>query len=265
MNIYIILCTVSYKAFSTGNQWRDEGKYKFQHLKEEILESGYVLMKNYNRDILIKAKQYQQTVRAKQAIYHYKGYDGILEMRKDLHAQYKFDYGYTMELYHIMSLICYTDFSQLCTEWTSTFRQIYIGESQESINLRQKCYYHLSKSLYEMVQYFGVACHGKLDFVNERGESEETSGIYVSWVDEMGPFFCGMSVQMPLPSFNINLNSPTSTSRAKEVAFRFSGEDGILITFNNNGLHENDRTAFFDASWLSRYKEEEEVYVILSS
>ena len=252
---------MTYNAFSTGSQWTDTRNHKFKSLKEEIIESGYVSFKNYRRDILAKAMEYQQTVRAKQAIYHYKGYQGILELREE--EKHPLKYGATMTLNHIISLICYTDFSELCTAWTSSFRQIYLGESKESMELRQRGYYYLSKYLYEMVQYFGVACHGKLSFENDRGVSSDdsSSGIHVSWVDEIGPFFCGMSIQMPLPSFNIKLNSPTSTSRAKEVAIRFSGEDGILITFNNNGLHENDRTAFCDASWLSRYKEEEEVYV----
>ena len=105
-----------------------------------------------------------------------------------------------------------------------------------------------------MVQYFGVYCHGKVH--------PETL-FYASWCDESGPFFCGMSHKMSFPSFNVKLNSPTSTSLHKEIAFRFSGEDGILIQFNNTGLNLNHRTAFFDAGWLSRYKEEDEMYVFL--
>ena len=128
--------TATYSSFNTGQKWLDFKQNKWSDLKQEITESGFVSIKSYQQDILLKAAQYKTTQRAKQAIYHYKGYDGILEMREDLHNQYTFNYGETMELYHIMALICYTDFSQLCTEWTSTFRQIYIGESQESINMR---------------------------------------------------------------------------------------------------------------------------------
>ena len=46
---------------------------------------------------------------------------------------------------------------------------------------------------------------------------------------ESGPFYCGMSRVMPLPSFNINLYSPTSTSIHQEVAIKFADEAGIII------------------------------------
>ena len=112
-----------------------------------------------------------------------------------------------------------------------------------------------------MIHYFGAYCHGKYDkarsgFVNRRR-------IYVSWCDETGQFFTGMSQIMTFPSFNIKLNSPTSTSRHLEVALHFSDEDGVVVRFNNNGLQNNDRTACFDASWISCYKEEDEMYVVI--
>ena len=86
--------------------------------------------------------------------------------------------------------------------------------------------------------------------------------MYVSWCDDKGPFFCGLSYQMPFPSFKINFNSPTSTSRSREVANLFADNDGMVITFNNTGLQSIDRTAFFDASWISKYKEEQEWSVL---
>ena len=109
------------------------------------MESGYVNLKNYNQNILVKAKEYESTMRAKQTIFHYKGYDGILEMRGGDHP---IRYGDVMSLSHLISLICYTDFSDLCTAWTSTFRQIVVGESRQSMDLRLMCYHHLSKYLY---------------------------------------------------------------------------------------------------------------------
>ena len=105
-----------------------------------------------------------------------------------------------------------------------------------------------------MVQYFGVYCHGV-------GYLDNTIK-YISWCDVSGPFFCGMNNKMPFPSFNIPLKAPTSTSRHREVALRFSGEKGILIQFNNTGLENNHKTGLFDASWISRYKEEDEMQVL---
>ena len=256
-----------YNSFSTGEPWSDSNIGRYNTLKEEILESRLVSIQTYQQDILFKARQYQTTQRGKQAIYHYEAHAGILEMRGDgldpldpfykieqdkrakaRRDQHPFEYGDTMSINHLIAIICYTDFTELCTKWTSTFRSIYFGESQQSMKLRQEQFYHLSKYLYQIVQYFGEYCHGiKYGF-----------GVY-SWSDVDGPFFCGMNRKMPFNSFNIKLNGPTSTSRHREVALRFSGEQGILIQFNNSGLKKNHRVGLFDASWISRFKEEDEV------
>ena len=218
------------------------------------MDNEYISRTHY-RQILEKAKVYKETVRARQAIYQYDGFDGILEMRKLNELQY----GDIMTLAHLMSIICYTDYSELCTAWTASFRQTFIGESQKSMEHRQKSYYYLSKYLYQVVNYFGVACHGEWQVVKQNlGHSES---IYISWAEDIGPFYCGMNQSMPFPSFSIKLNSPTSTSREQTVAARFADETGILIQFNNNGLLMNDRTSFFDSKWISKFSEEEEVYV----
>lgn len=230
------------------------GKYK--DIKEEILNSGHVTKKNFDDQILTKSKEYQGTQRGKQAIYKYKGFEGILEMRKEKGVDHPFSYGDIMSVNHLIAIICYTDYTDLCTAWTATFRPSFIGESQSSIQERQRSYYHLSKNLYQIVNYFGVYCHGQED--KQTRQMNESEGFYVSWCDDSGPFYCGMSRTMPFPSFNIDLNSPTSTSQAIEVATRFSGSNGVIITFNNNGLHDNDRTAFFDARWISHFPEEQE-------
>eukprot|EP01084_Bolivina_argentea_P091116 164061_1 len=74
-----------------------------------------------------------------------------------------------------------------------------------------------------------------------------------------GPFYTGMSFIMVVPEFNIRLCSPTSTSKHIEVTTRFSGEKGIIITFNNNGANYPARyLRFLDCSWVSKFKEEDE-------
>ena len=72
----------------------------------------------------------------------------------------------------------------------------------------------------------------------------------------VGPFYCGLSFVAAFPHTYINLRSPTSTSRHKEVAIKFTGDAaGIIIEFDNNDrkLHG------FDCSWISQFKEESEV------
>lgn len=245
---------MSYNAFSTGSPWKTDMKQKYESIKEELLNNEYITQKIYD-NIMSKAKEYHKTTRARQQIYEYEGYKGILDIRETAYGRnHPFEYGDIMELHHLISIICYTDYSDLCTAWTATFRSIYFGETQESIQQRHASYHFLSKYLYQLIQYFGYFCHSQID--------KETN-IEVTFSDISGPFYCGMNRKMNFPSFSITLNSPTSTSRCKGVAQRFSGEKGVIITFNNNGLANIVKTAFFDASWLSRFKEEEEVYVYL--
>ena len=75
----------------------------------------------------------------------------------------------------------------------------------------------------------------------------------------LGPFYCGMSMVMNMPSFAIKLSSPTSTSKQISVATKFSGMSGILVEFwNFKG--DASRVRGMDVSAISRFKEEDERY-----
>ena len=73
----------------------------------------------------------------------------------------------------------------------------------------------------------------------------------------LGPFYCGMSSVMTIPQFTMQLFSPTSTSCHIEVAMKFSGDNGIIIQFDNEGGMATGMEGL-DVSWISRYKEEDE-------
>ncbi len=49
-----------------------------------------------------------------------------------------------------------------------------------------------------------------------------------------GPFFSGVSVVLNLSEFSIGFNTPTSTSKTIEVAWRFAGSGGMVITVGND-------------------------------
>ena len=254
--------TVQHKSFSTGIPFVYHSKSitdpeahslvlekgKYANIKDEILNTNCENLGSHKlyEQIWTKASEYIKTKRAKLPISKYKGWDGIMEMRNL--PNNLLDYGDIMTIEHLICIITYCDYSKVCTKWSATFRPIHFGEPIESIKQRHMAFYNLSKHLYQLVHYFGAQCHGKT-----------YQKKYLTYCDDEGPFFCGIDPVMCLPSFNIKLNSPTSTSRAKETALNFAGEAGMLIQFNNNGVQLNDRTAMFDASWISRYKEEEEV------
>eukprot|EP01083_Nonionella_stella_P290816 989513_1 len=73
-----------------------------------------------------------------------------------------------------------------------------------------------------------------------------------------GPFFCGMAGVMSMASFCMRLCSSTSTSKQIEVAMKFSGKRGIVLQMDNPILYQYMYLHGFNASWISRYKTEDE-------
>ena len=141
---------------------------------------------------------------------------------------------------NLVSIALYTDYTNLSSDFTSTFRRKWQFESIEQVKRRNGRYWWWSKALRETLLVYG-----------ERGK----------FGDLKGPFYTGMSRVMNLPQFNIRLNSPTSTSVQMAVAMRFSGHTGMILQFENeNGRAKH--THGFDCSWLSRFKEEDERYTI---
>ena len=101
----------------------------------------------------------------------------------------------------------------------------------------------MSKTLRETVEIFG-GCSYKYS----------KNGVL------RGSYYCGMSVVLNIPEFNIFLCSPTSTSKQIEVAIKFSGDHGIVIQLDNPDTPQYRQLRGFNCSWLSRYKEEDERY-----
>ena len=100
----------------------------------------------------------------------------------------------------------------------------------------------MSKTLRETVEIFG--------------QCSDDGGL-------KGSYYCGMSVVMNIPEFNIFLCSPTSTSMQIEVAIKFSGDHGIIIQLDNPRTEQYFFLRGFNCSWISRYKEEDERYLLL--
>ena len=146
----------------------------------------------------------------------------------------------------LISIILYCDYTKLSSHFSSTFRKNGPFEPIQAIIQRNRTYYWWSKILKETIKKYGQSHQRR------RGELESI----------IGPFYCGMSVVMNMPQFNISLLSPVSTSKHIEVALRFGGQNGMILQFNNNKGYGIE-TKGFDVSWISRFGgEESEMYVI---
>lgn len=121
--------------------------------------------------------------------------------------------GAPISLEHIMAVILYTDFTQLSSDFTATFRRKNPFEHEEQVEKRNNKYWWWSRHLAEVLKNYGE-----------------------NYIDDelIGPLFTGTSWVMTLPSFNIHLHSPTSTSVQISVALKFGGASGMILEFDNN-------------------------------
>ena len=200
---------------------------RYTSFKEEILNYHLVTIKQYAQDIMDKAQHYMETETTKSIF-------ADAEKAPPHYGIYDED---PLRIQDLMSLIMYTDFTNLSSNFTATFRKKHPFESIESVKRRNSKYWWWSKTLRETIEIFG--------------ESKWNSNL-------KGPFFTGMSFVMTMPQFLIRLCLPVSTSMHIEVATKFSGEDGLIITLNVDNTAATQHLRAFDCSWFSRFKEEDE-------
>eukprot|EP01084_Bolivina_argentea_P222838 377145_1 len=221
-----------YGGYSQVELFIEKGKYL--SLKEEILSNNdnEVGIKEYN-SIIIKTKQYMETERVKEmkCDFDEDGWDDVIN--------FEIKQGTQVSQSHIASLLFYTDFSQLSTSFSRTFRRVEAGESIDGVKQRNMCYWWMSKFIIEAVNCFGI-----------NGDTDESG--------ESGPFFCGLGIVINVPSFRIRLTGPTSTSKEIIVAQNFAKDNGIILQLNNQVDGLTKYLKMFNVSFMSRYKEENE-------
>ena len=207
---------------------------KYQSLQEEILNNKIYPLKQFNfSDCLKKVNHYINTDKVK----------SITSSPDILHCKIPVYSPLTKE--HLLSVILYCDWSDLCTAFSATFRRQRAYEPLKVIKSRNREFWWLSKLLRETVEIYG----------DHKGYYDKQKK---KWTGVQGPFFCGLSFCAVLPSFNIRLFGPTSTSPNIEVATRFGGDKGIIIELNNNGDVDGSYLRCFNCAWLSNFNGEEE-------
>jgi len=229
---------------------------KYNSFKNEI--SNYSLLtKVQYENAIAKVKKFMDSeqVRQNRAGYFEEGH-GWQQKEGTGFLHYGIEIGAMLQSCHILALVLYTDHSKLCTAFSSSFRKLYAFETLKSVKQRNACYYWMSRHLRELVEIFGHCSNGDWDANN---------GIFANKL--RGPFYCGMNVKLSIPSFAMRLNSPSSTSREITVAMKFSGETGVLLTFDNPSGDSSSSLVNvqykylrgWSCAWISRFKEEEEV------
>eukprot|EP01084_Bolivina_argentea_P008584 16055_1 len=217
---------------------------KYAHLKDEILHNTIYTLRTYQFNMsMIKATKYLLSQKAKT----------ITAFRHRLEDPYHYDIKKNTQLsgHNILSVILYTDWTDLSTKFSETFRSKWKYETLSSVKNRHHEFANWAKILRETVECFGNT--GKPPGYDNWSTKRKRNNIC-----ESGPFFCGLSFQMVIPEFNIRLNAPTSTTKQIAVACRFGGDDGITLQLNNNGCLNSFQLTAWDCSWLSSFNEEDE-------
>eukprot|EP01084_Bolivina_argentea_P313292 542532_1 len=221
-------------------------KIKYKDLKEEILNNGIHSLKQTLFNISIhKVTKFIDTKKAKK-----------IKSQRRVWLHYDIKVGTPFSNDNLLSLILYTDQSDLCTAFTATFRKKQSWECIESVKQRNREFANWSKLLRETVQLFGQQGYeGNPDDPIDRNWNKRNNRV-------SGPFFCGLNFVMVFPELNIRLCGPTSTSKQTEVATRFADDNGIIIQLNNNGYKFSQDLRIFGCSWFSAYSSEDEYLFI---
>eukprot|EP01084_Bolivina_argentea_P256131 431122_1 len=222
---------------------------KYDSIKEEILcNQIFSIPSNEYKSYQTKATKYMKAKEVK-------------NMKSAKSAERRLHYGIAASSpvteEHVLSVILYCDQTDLCYKFSETFRKNHLFEPLKSVKLRNCEYAHFSRLLRETVEYYGHRGEGDKMKVEMNGKKKN------AWCNQTsGPFYCGMSKVMAMPSFNVRLCGPTSTSRHIEVATRFADDNGMVMQFNNNWHCNADQLRIFGCNWISKYKEEDEYLLI---
>eukprot|EP01084_Bolivina_argentea_P320589 556268_1 len=169
------------------------------------------------KDLVVKINEYLKTETVKKMKAEEIDTNGIK-------LEYEIPKNSNLTFSHLLSVLLYTDYSALCTDFSSTFRSLNWFEPLLSIKKRNECYWWMAKTLREAVQIFGYKKEKKWDDKQKK------------YVDDtlLGRFYSGLSYVLVFPSFELRLCSPTSTSKQIEVATKFATQKGIVVQLNNN-------------------------------
>ena len=209
------------------NQPRHNVKAKFETLKAEILESGFVTAERWKESVELKVQKYLKTRRVRQMMVSI-GCASTGQLQE----------GSSVTKQHLAAIILYCDFSKLCTAFSATFRRLNVFESIESVIFRHSKFANFGRLLVEAV----------LDFGEKAGYRRG---------GELGPFFCGLSGNINIGSYAIRLEGPCSTTTQRTIALNFAKGDGVVLSLKNDSGEVREQT-FLNCSWISNYHEEAE-------
>eukprot|EP01084_Bolivina_argentea_P203250 347175_1 len=139
--------------------------------------------------------------------------------------------GEPISVQHIMSLMCYTNYSKQSYEFTATYRQYGDYESDKDMKSRHREYWNWGKLLRETVECFG-------DFLNERVHH-------------------GINDTLVFNSTSVLLCGPVSTTADFAIAANTFGAKGLVIDIPKDAI-----AFYFNCRYFSDFTSEDERLLI---
>eukprot|EP01084_Bolivina_argentea_P219393 372113_1 len=199
---------------------------KYNSLKDEITigAENKLTIFTYNQT-LIKA-QYKFNAFKNEIKVTYKKWVNI----------YNIPVGSIITLSHILSVLMYTNHTELSSEFSRSFRKISIKETDLELKKRHCIFGNWGKLLRECVECFGT-------------DLKDTQSEY---------FYHGLSCPLLFHSFSNKFSGPTSTSLSYITAVMFANQgngNGIVIKIKNN----KTASSFFNCIKWSDFSGESEM------
>eukprot|EP01084_Bolivina_argentea_P047967 88416_1 len=224
---------------------------KYTNLKDELLNNNIMTLTEFQfKRCINKANKYIYTEKATTLTATPDYGVQLFEHDRNDDLHYGIKAGTPITSHHLLSVIVYTDWPDITSKFTATFRKSNVYDTISQIKQKNAEYANWSRLLRETVELFGFSYSGQYNNNYTNQDNKIINRL-------KGPFFCRMSFTMVLPSFDIRLCSPISTSKKEEVADVFAGDHGILIQLNISIVNKfSDNISAFGCSWLSNYSGE---------
>ena len=162
---------------------------KYENLKDEIINNTIYPLGSFQINISItKADKLMATFRAKSIRGYLSGVNHSLHYEIQIYSPLKYS--------QLLSLVLYTDWTDLQSEFSKSFRRINQHETLTTVKERNQEFFHWSKNLREAVEIYG----------NDGWYSHRDDKWNSNCRNLKGPFYCGLSFQMVIPGIMIRLN-----------------------------------------------------------
>eukprot|EP01083_Nonionella_stella_P092461 258869_1 len=165
--------------------------------------------------------------------------------------------GSPCQVHHLCAILFYTNYDFLQGRFTETYRKLDASETDEALKSRHSNFANWGRYIREMVEIFGRRLSGSYyDTQTEKWKPYSDIGIKKVYQT----FYHGIDAEMLFVATIGRLCSPTSTTIAINVALNFTRSSGLCLTLKRYSYDSHLR--YFDCSWCSDYKNEEEMLFV---